>query len=540
MNEELESRIRADLRSLAESIKKRIVADSSVHFLPGEKALLRQTNSLFYKPDATSMQTPEGKILQATGGTWYGKLTRDNERVDQFFLSSIPIAPAFQHTLNTIAEAFDVQLKKSLTPELYLTIFSYKLLLAFIEQREESIDLDGLIVKFLKDIREQGLVIVGNMGLDGLAVTESEVSLGHFSDGEFRLRELRFEDVNQPVLLKSQWDGDSEDYVSPEILVPRVFLVFEANQVSGELNREQTWFDVRFTSPIKIFDLSIQLIDLQLKRGFSILTLFQSKVLPRIKYNEYSFHLRNLSPDEPVYRFKAFAKKEASSGRIFCITPNQKDALLLFWKKMVEWHCWDRIYPASVIYTGDSPWDSTPLTLAYRRYREILAEDPGPKETIHNAIVALEGFFTRMTERYVFKRRVSTLLRVLKLDPNNTASRLKDAWEIRSTYSHSGGGWEKDSDSTPAVAETASKEALSNFLEENYKRELAMLVRNYLRVAIVSRISTNRSDVDFLKLLDEENQKGELGDELRWLGSAVSADALVKIKNPSEQMSEYK
>ena len=78
------------------------------------------------------------------------------------------------------------------------------------------------------------------------------------------------------------------------------------------------------------------------------------------------------------------------------------------------------------------------VTIAYNRYCDALLEGNLPEKRIMNVMMGFEALFINENQEvgYRLRTRVSKFLSILELDPYSLRKKLKDAYAIRSLFSH--------------------------------------------------------------------------------------------------------
>lgn len=131
------------------------------------------------------------------------------------------------------------------------------------------------------------------------------------------------------------------------------------------------------------------------------------------------------------------------------------------------------------------------ITIAYNRYCDALLEGGLPEKRIMNIMMGFEALFINENQElgYRLKIRVSKFLSILGMDPYSIKDKLKDAYAIRSLFSH---GSVLDYKSRKKYERRYGE--LNGFITE---------ILDYLRICIVLTMLVNLNKDKFVDMVDD-------------------------------------
>lgn len=534
MHNDVANRIHKDLKNLGRFTRQTIASDSGPHVLHRDKGILKRSLCLFYNPQITIQGIGVERKAYHQNGEWFSKKCCEKKQIDRFLETMIIGSTPFQEALEGLKGLFQDIQTEPYAPEVYLTLFSYKLLTELLNEQSDN-QLDGLCQRFLQDLESRNLLISGAIGIDGIGITEREVVLADFGVCRYLLRQVEREDFEKPILVKAGWDGDPNEVNRPEIQIPASFLVFE-DRHTRLISLGDGMFRWSLHVQNRILGYLIEHIRVQLKRGLTILTLFQSKAMPRMRSLGCEFYLDDVSSQEPIYTFgRALERGPEVPTDPFFVSRQNAMQLANLWHKLMRARHWERIFESSLASPDEEARLSRPAAFAFSKYLAIIPCDMNVEERIFTAVSALEALFTPKQYRKkskIFMPRLAKLLRLYHLDPNDTLDILGDAWKVRSKYVHRGAGWDDRYSSDRKWRKLSEDERLQLAVAEDRCRDVAQVVLDYLRIAIVARITVEEDDREFLRLLDalDVEQESKLKSELEWLPDVVSGAPVKKIQ----------
>ena len=404
----------------------------------------------------------------------------------QDFVKLIQNMRGFDSTLTRLVEAERGERDKGMLL-LYLTTFVYFATKATL--RDRGVSQDRMVDAFIQDLEEDRIQTIVRIGLAGIVVKKDgaiEISNG------VQLRRLNRTDYHEeyePLTDKSiDRIALPSQLISSSVLELSAMLGPKLDPLYGPIGL----FDVRNYSSVREFDLLIQqLLPLaQVWEGAS--ELVQSETDPIMEFVHIEFNLPTLSSDQPVFRWKHQYRTHQPRSS-FSISKDDINITKL-WGALVAKNYNRLVYP--------SDHRDTPLSLAYSRYVGILRSRESDEKTIRDEVEALEAFFAPgLDTSKAFIRRVAFLVRTVAADENETVGLLCNAYDVRSSYTHRGAGWDESAQATPTTAE-------AGFAWESYKRDLARILLVYLRLSITSRILSEVDERTFIDVLDKSEKTG--------------------------------
>jgi hypothetical protein len=175
-----------------------------------------------------------------------------------------------------------------------------------------------------------------------------------------------------------------------------------------------------------------------------------------------------------------------SSYPVFTYTLNDEESE----KLQKFWTITSGDLPVSFYELGGK--DKDYLSIAFDRYEEALIQTGIEERRITNIMMGLEALYFKENERqeldYRLQMRMAKVLGMLSYDPVLVKTVVKDAYNIRSIFSHGG-------------LLDAKKKAT---YEKNYGsvRNLTLLVLDFLRVSLIVAISSEMKKAKWIDLID--------------------------------------
>ncbi len=405
----------------------------------------------------------------------------------------------FDSALSQLGEA-ELRQRDKGTLQLYLTSFVYFVTNTLLKDRGAS--QERMAEAFMKDVEEDRIQTLVKIGLAGIIVRDGPIEMSK----DVQLRRLNrsdYHEESEPLTDKSihQASFPSQHPSASSVLELSVKPGPKLDPLFGPIG----FFDVRMYSSVREFDLLIQqLIPLaQVWKG--TLELVQSETDSMTRFVHVELNLPTLSPEGPIFRWKQQYRTHEPRRSLSISRDDNKIVKLPL--ALVSKNYGRLVYPIDGA--------ETPLSLAYSRYMNILQSREACEKTIRDEVEALESFFTPgLDVSKAFIPRVDFLVRTVAVDENETANLLRNAYDIRSSYTHRG-GWDE---SVHAV--TTTEEA--GFAWESYKRDLANILLVYLRLSIVSRVLSQYDEKTFIDVLDKSEKTGVAHKDLAALSKQVS------------------
>lgn len=162
---------------------------------------------------------------------------------------------------------------------------------------------------------------------------------------------------------------------------------------------------------------------LEIDRGIEILRLFQVGSVQDVK--------NIIDKDSIIYRTRyEFSDEQLLGQDSYLITERDAERLKTFWLRM------KRIDLPIPVERG-VPKEPTALAISYERYSNAL-DDKIFENRIFSAIMGLEALYLMEKQEmsYRLRMRAAKLLSLIGYDHNEIVERIKDAYEVRSTYVH--------------------------------------------------------------------------------------------------------
>jgi hypothetical protein len=403
----------------------------------------------------------------------------------QDFVKLIQNIREFDSTLTRLVEAERGERDKGMLL-LYLTTFVYFATKATL--RDRGVSQDRMVDAFIQDLEEDRIQMVVRIGLAGIVVKDDAFEI---SNG-VQLRRLNRTDYHEEYAPLTDKSIDRIPFpsqlISSSVLELSAMLGPKLDPLYGPIGL----FDVRIYCSVREFDLLIQqLLPLaHVWEGAS--ELVQSETDPIMEFVHIEFSLPMLSPDHPVFRWKHQYRTHQPRSS-FSISKDDISIINL-WGALVAKNYSRLVYP--------SDHRDTPLSLAYSRYVGILRSRESDEKIIRDEVEALEAFFTPgLDTSKAFIRRVAFLVRTVAADENATVSVLYNAYDVRSSYTHRGAGWDESAQVTSTTEE-------AGFAWESYKGDLARILLVYLRLSITSRILSEVDERTFIDVLDKSEKTG--------------------------------
>ena len=463
----------------------------------------------------------------------YARTVRyDDEFLNEFIERFADSSESYKTALSRISDKSSPYfVGESLLGSLYLMLFCRKVASDFLLNEALTDDeIKSFVGAFTRDLEGKTLRISAKTGVRGIVATEEILTQNQYVDAVIRPPKL--DDLPSEVAVPDRWEGKMDVRNYPHIpafcsvieVFPREFTV---DMGLGGLVMMPKMFDSNL-----LFDRFIGAVYPELTKLTWLLMLFQSEHAPQFRSASMCFYLKYLSV-APVYEKSIPVSENQYEIQPFALTSDNKGSLMMFWERMIGSDFIERIFgkrEASVSVIQHRP---KPLEIAIKRYIHILSEFEESKVRIHDALEAIEGFFTPEDAsspkdfakyRKIFIRRVTALIGLFKdLDPNDTNWALRMGFKIRSDYSHRASGWEEGDQ----PVEEDEVEARRKASEREFQNGLSELLLNYLRICIVARILAGGTDREFIRLLD--SRPYELKRLLAGLDHLVESDPLIYV-----------
>jgi hypothetical protein len=540
MEDANEASVHRALGRLQESLIEEMKNDLSCHTMFSERGLLKKHQSLICRPRPYIVGTAPEIKLSAQGGEYFPQVTYDKRFQRKFLSIFMSRDSEVQNTLGIIAKNSEENKGAKLLAELYLIPFCNTLMEEFLKEGSlEKERLDNLACQFIRDLSEGGLRILLRIDLDGIAVAE-DFSLKPNNEEEVLIRQPKLEDLSEPVVVVEQWDGDYDYATIPQF--PNISSVVELELKSLNFEPMGTWIaDPRIYDAIRTVDWLANGTVPRAGELRDVLSLFQSKAYPFFQSLTLSLVLRNLSKEGGRYEVIIPTRPSYITNRKqFVIFAENKGKLKMFWESMSKVGMTERIYGPIDKEDSIGLHVARPTEIAFKRYLEILDSWKDEKVMIHETVEALEGFFT--PEKWTGKAfilRVTRLMKLLNIDPNDTYYRLGEGWRIRSDYSHRALGWDEAEFSRCAKDNAEEIRSIRAGLERDFQTELAKLLLNYLRISIIARTLSGVSDTDFIRLLDTSEGQEKLRLQLSGLDYLAGGDPLKPVQSAKRERCPY-
>jgi hypothetical protein len=243
-----------------------------------------------------------------------------------------------------------------------------------------------------------------------------------------------------------------------------------------------------FPEPTAILEIILQAKDREdvineIKKTIIKLQLFRSIA---INWHIYKIYSESYNPifkrnDPPIDKHLTFEN--------YILKEQELIDLKNFWDEITP------IFPQLFNRTDTGNFDYK--SIAYHRYNDSLSQIDSLERRITNAMMGLEALFYKPTgEReelqYRLAMRIAKVLGLLYFDPVEVKGAIKDAYNIRSIFSHGG-----------HIGNLSRNEKRK--YETNYGkdlRKLVQLVHDYLRVSIIVSMTIQLKKIEFIEDID--------------------------------------
>ncbi len=319
------------------------------------------------------------------------------------------------------------------------------------------------IVSFLKDLNGEKQEYRAEVQLSGLVLQPRSIKL----DKDVILRKPVRKDFEKELDLSMPHDWHEPD--------PTAFLNI---RIYAEA-------DVNSTHSFRTFNT----LQNEIEKGVSVLRLFRVGAVQHLSFTTGTDSVLN-------YGTVASTSRKTIKADKYLLARKDVKTLKMFWSKVkgIE-------LPISIPGEQKEPNE---LTIAYDRYSDSL-EGGVIEKRISSAVMGLEALFLgeepkeRGEPRYKLRLRVSKLLSLLGHNPSEVMYKMRDAYDIRSTYVH---------------GNLISKKNRRKY-ENSYRdlNEFSKTIMDYLRASIVALLKRPRKTTLIQKLDDsflDSNQEEDI------------------------------
>ena len=329
-------------------------------------------------------------------------------------------------------------------PTEHLDKFLAILLKRFLEDKDfGKKEVDDLVETFINDIEGKPISFSAKVELYGITLAPKEVNITN----QIRLRRPTKEDL--------------------EIEIP----VYDISVRS----------DLGPRSPSAIMLVDIMAKDLRevqscVRKAVGILRLFKTG---GVDFNYCKTVAKSLrygttreAPILPKHPIKSYVLHQRDIGR-----------LRMFWKEM------DKVLP-EYLYWGSNSGNS--IKIAYERYSDALLNQGPIEQRIANLVMGLEALLLSPGEKqelsYRLSYRAAKLLSLVGFDAIDVVKKIKEAYEVRSTYAHGG---QLTGDQVRRIKRKFG--SIATLFEDSC---------DYLRLTLLIAILANKSKEEFVSDID--------------------------------------
>ena len=522
--------VMGDLVGKLKSYKKNI---QSTLLFPIDAGISDPELRLYYKPGLQTVGQGHEKRVQTSGGEFAAELGYNGEKVEDVLQGFLRSSSLFQEARELLARTLGGVDSHTWEADLYITLFCNHLWTTGILDAGPK----ASTTNFIASIQNRNYLTTIRVALDGISSSSEELLLDQDDVERTSLRQPRTDDFPRKALVAERWDSkfDPASQAVPSFSHYSSSILIESRQI----RIVPLEIPVRFYSRLWIVEWLVQAIRLRVNELRTILDLFQSKTRVVIPYIELKFFMKENSSGDALYTLRIPWEKTGFWRDPFVITDNNKESLQSFWKRMRQINILQRAHHLDDYMPHRRSY--SPTQLAFHDYYAILSSSDDSVDRIHDAIEAIEGLFT--PEKFatkLFIRRVTDLIELLGIDPNNTYRRLSEAWQVRSEYSHHGKGWDEQQHLDIDEDTREGQESIRHVVDDqNHLQDLAKLILNYLRICILARFEAALDEREFISLLETDQGKQRLKVTLNSLPLLVSGDPLIQCIHQSNKVGWY-
>ncbi len=355
-----------------------------------------------------------------------------------------------EETIKQLPEYSDVLdhltsiLEGDLQTPYYIERFISKLIYNILNVGDETLA-NNLITTLIKDLKKEPVMCGSEAELQGIILRPDEIEISHGTI----LRKPRVEDLEKEIPVY--------DFMPLHHLPhPSAYLKIE---FLGRNARE---------------------IQIKVDTAVTILRLFKTG---SIRYTTYRMYSESIT---------GFIGGTITSGdtspaqETYIVREEDTKELQNFWERISSY------IPDAFLETYTGKVDH--VAIAYKRYTDSLKQDGIMERRIANAIMGLEALFLKsggelQELQYRLSLRVGKLLANFSQDPIQVKKTIKDAYRVRSIFTHGG-----------QLGDNEKRK-----LESKYKemRGLLLSILDYLRISLIISITINIEKDEFIDIIDD-------------------------------------
>lgn len=429
-----EDKIRNLLQALADVTKQTIDTERASGTLqPEEEVFLRwKVDKFTYGDSGITNHSAKGEYI--TKSTWFKAKIKSIEIIEK--------TNEYSDILNHLTSNLEI---KQQVPS-YLGHFLGKLTYGYLNKEDfGDSQANELITSFIKDLKKEPLKCGAEVELQGIILRPDEIEISH----GITLRKPRVEDLEKEIPVYG--------YIpSRHLPSPSAYLKIEF------LGR----------SPIEI--------QMKVNIAVVILRLFKPGSIKWTTYRMYSESM------DSFFGGTSTSGDTTHAIETYLVKEEDVKSLINFWDRASP-HI-----PDAFLEIGTGRVDH--VAIAYKRYTDSLMQNGIMERRIANAIMGLEALFLKSGAelqelQYRLSLRVAKSLADFSQDPIQVKKTIKDAYRIRSIFTHGG-----------QLSYNEKKKFESKYKE---LRNLLLSVLDYLRISLIISMTINIEKDEFIDVIDD-------------------------------------
>ena len=340
---------------------------------------------------------------------------------------------------------------KSANPTYDLERFCDSILPIYLDnpRKENRKEVEKVIGRFLRDLRQEPVTIGGAFDVYGLVLESKKIKI----DKNTFIRQVEKKDLEVPLrILPGLNLGHSNPHVSYHSIL-EIKLLADRNHMNNAV------------------------IETTADKYIALLRLFKVGSVHYLSYQMISDVLL------PPFFGGRMTSGNTNTRKEFYLIKKEENLLRKFLTKLP--------IPEYVYSKFQQEKKFDHLSIAFDRYSEALTESTFHERRITNIVIGLEALFSTDSIELKFKlsTRISKILSFFNNDPLVVKNIISLAYDVRSKFSH---GEHLD-------------EKLKVKIEKECHSidEFSMLLTNYLRICLITMLLTARTKKDFISLVDE-------------------------------------
>lgn len=370
------------------------------------------------------------------------KVTRPSWRRSQTkLIEIIEKTSEYKGVLDNLISILEV---KQQTYDHYLVHFINKLVYTYLNETDfDEAQANELITIFIKDLKKEPLKCGAEVELQGIILQPDEIEISH----GVTLRKPRIEDLEKEIPTYG---------FTPHLSDPSAYLKIE---FLGRSPRE---------------------IQVKVDKALATLRLFKPGSIKRTTYRMYSESM------DSFFGGTITSGSTTTAIETYLVKEEDVKPLINFWDR-VSLHI-----PDAFLETGTGKVDH--IAIAYNRYSDSLLQSGIIERRIASAIMGLEALFLKsggelQELQYRLSLRVAKLLANFSQDPIQVKKTIKDAYRVRSIFTHGG--------------HLSYNEKKKFELKYKELRNLLLSVLDYLRISLIISMTINIEKEEFIDVIDD-------------------------------------